>query len=388
MAAQRVARGAPPAARGKKITRSASRGTSSKLLTSSASRRPPGVCGRHGRPHARVELAAERLDQLPLLLGHLDVALGEHDLTMTGLHPQELHRLSIMANAMGADRQSAPRIRCEARARRPGRRPRRGRAARARPPRPRARARCARPAAACCPSASCAASTEECVQPEPCAAPSGWRSPSISTAAPSPAASRNRSTARARWPPGEHDRARAEREHRPGERTPLRRPRPPVASRSRPASTRASGRFGVSTLARGRICSTSARWASGVEQPRAGLGDHHRVDHHGRARAAARRAPRRPRASTSAVPSMPTLTASTPMSDEHRAHLREDDLRRHGWIGADADRVLGGDRRDRARAVHAAARERLQVGLDAGAAAGVRAGDRQRGAASACSPWR
>src|SRR4029079_3533813 len=34
---------APPAARGKKITRSASRGTSSKRLTSSASRRPPLV---------------------------------------------------------------------------------------------------------------------------------------------------------------------------------------------------------------------------------------------------------------------------------------------------------------------------------------------------------
>ena len=45
----------------------------------------------------------------------------------------------------------------------------------------------------------------------------------------------------------------------------------------------------------------------------------------------------------------------------------------------DADRVLRRDRGDRGHPVHAAARERLQVGLDAGAAAGVRAGDREDG---------
>ena len=63
---------------------------------------------------------------------------------------------------------------------------------------------------------------------------------------------------------------------------------------------------------------------------------------------------------------------------EHRAHLREHDLGGTGWIAIDADGVLGGDRGDRTRPVHAAARERLQIGLDAGAAAGVRAGDRER----------
>ena len=63
---------------------------------------------------------------------------------------------------------------------------------------------------------------------------------------------------------------------------------------------------------------------------------------------------------------------------EHRAHLREHDLWREGVDRGDADGVLGGDRGDRTRAVHAAARERLQIGLDAGAAAGVRAGDRER----------
>ena len=46
----------------------------------------------------------------------------------------------------------------------------------------------------------------------------------------------------------------------------------------------------------------------------------------------------------------------------------------------DADRVLRGDRRDRGHPVHSAARERLQVGLDAGPAAGVGAGDREYGA--------
>ena len=60
------------------------------------------------------------------------------------------------------------------------------------------------------------------------------------------------------------------------------------------------------------------------------------------------------------------------------ANLREDDLRRHRVDGAHARRVLCCDRGDRARAVHAAARERLQVGLDPRPSARVRAGDRQR----------
>ena len=79
----------------------------------------------------------------------------------------------------------------------------------------------------------------------------------------------------------------------------------------------------------------------------------------------------------STEPSMPILTASTPMSLGHRLHLTDDRLRRDRGDALDPDRVLPRDRRDRGHAVHAAARERLQVGLDAGAAARVRAGDRQ-----------
>ena len=50
-----------------------------------------------------------------------------------------------------------------------------------------------------------------------------------------------------------------------------------------------------------------------------------------------------------------------------------------GCTAVTADGVLGGQRGDRRHAVDARARERLQVGLDPGAAAGVRAGDREHG---------
>ena len=148
-------------------------------------------------------------------------------------------------------------------------------------------------------------------------------------------------------PAGEDHRARAEREHRASASALgfllARAPRPRGSS---PASTRASGRFGVITLARGRICSTSARCASGVEQPRARLGDHHRVETTGV-----------PGGSSSSAPATASVTlarAEHPDLDgvdadvgEHSAHLREHDL---GGTGgrADANGVLGGDRGDRA----------------------------------------
>ena len=61
--------------------------------------------------------------------------------------------------------------------------------------------------------------------------------------------------------------------------------------------------------------------------------------------------------------------------------------------GRDRDRVLGGQRDDRAHPVAAEARERLQVGLDPGAAAGVRGGDREAAGNHwerrlASCPWR
>src|SRR5262249_41176841 len=55
---------------------------------------PAAVVGldRNRRPHAGVELAAERLDQLPLLIRCLHIALREHHLTVAGLQTQELHQ--------------------------------------------------------------------------------------------------------------------------------------------------------------------------------------------------------------------------------------------------------------------------------------------------------
>ena len=88
-------------------------------------------------------------------------------------------------------------------------------------------------------------------------------------------------------------------------------------------------------------------------------------------------APPPPPRALATLPSIPTLTASTPMSSTTArtcATIIAGDTastRRH------RDGVLRRDRRDRRRAVHAGAGEGLQVGLDPGAAAGVRAGDRQ-----------
>src|SRR5207249_5957515 len=55
--------------------------------------------------------------------------------------------------------------------------------------------------------------------------------------------------------------------------------------------------------------------------------------------------------------------------------LRADEVRRQLEDLGDVDSVLGGDRRDGRSAVHAERRKRLQVGLDACAAARVGPGD-------------
>ena len=109
---------------------------------------------------------------------------------------------------------------------------------------------------------------------------------------------------------GDDDRARAEREHRARQRL--------GPSRSRRRRRRAArAPRGRSASARSRAAG-SARPARAcgilVEQPRARLGDHHRIDAPPACRRAARRAPRRPPRSLAASPSIPTLTASTPMS--------------------------------------------------------------------------
>ena len=115
-----------------------------------------------------------------------------------------------------------------------------------------------------------------------------------------------------------------------------------------------------------------------VEQDGAALGDHHRVDDDRRL-ADAGRAPRPPPRWSPPSPSIPILTASTPMSSATARTWATIISGATASTALDPDRVLRRDRGDRGHPVHAAARERLQVGLDAGAAAGVRAGDREDG---------
>ena len=62
----------------------------------------------------------------------------------------------------------------------------------------------------------------------------------------------------------------------------------------------------------------------------------------------------------------------------HRVELRADERRRQLEDRVDADRVLRRERDDRRHAVGAGGGERLEVGLDPGAAAGVGARDRER----------
>ena len=228
---------------------------------------------------------------------------------------------------------------------------------------------CARRAASSgsSPSASCAASTDECVQPDPCAAPSGWRSPGIST---SRSPSKNRSPPAARCPPVTTTAA------------------GPSACTARARSPASAD--GVEAGQRGRLHQVRrdhggprheplAQRALGVglEQPAAALGDHHRVEHH-RHVAGSRSSARSTASIASAVPDHPDLHGVHADVLDHRPDLLDDRLGRQRVDRAHALGVLRGDRRDRGHAVRAAGGERLQVGLDAGAAAGVGAGDRQQ----------
>ena len=214
-----------------------------------------------------------------------------------------------------------------------------------------------------------AASAEEWVQPEPWAAPSGM--PLALDLAPPRAPSKKRSTSRSLWPPVTTTACGPERQHRarqlllasrlprPGQRPRLgdvrRRRRWPAAAAARPAPRAPRRR-----AARRR----SRRPSPGRRRP----------------------APRRRSASASttastvsAVPSIPIFTASTPMSSATARTWATIISGETASTALDPDRVLRRDRGDRGHPVHAAARERLQVGLDAGAAAGVRAGDREHG---------
>ena len=124
-----------------------------------------------------------------------------------------------------------------------------------------------------------------------------------------------------------------------------------------------------------------------VEEHGAGLGDHHGVDHDRRAglQQAERVFDGADGLRGAEHPDLHGVDADVLC---HLPDLLDDHLRRRRVHRADAGRVLRGQRRDRRHPVDAAARERLQVRLDAGAAAGVRAGDREDGGNGRLMPCR
>ena len=155
------------------------------------------------------------------------------------------------------------------------------------------------------------------MQPEPWAAPSGWRAPGSRSAL----AVEEDVDGLVAVAAGHDHRARARARARPA-RAPgvLRAPR-------RPRSTRASGTLGVTTVARGSESSTSAACASSSSS--------RAPDSATMTGSTTTGVPAASRSSASAtardgraLPSMPILTASTPMSVDHRAHLRDDHRRR------------------------------------------------------------
>ena len=117
------------------------------------------------------------------------------------------------------------------------------------------------------------------------------------------------------------------------------------------------------------------------QQPVAALGDHDGVEDDV-ARAEARQLGR-DRADQLGRVEHPDLHRVRPDVLEDRRDLRGRELRRHRVNPPHSLRVLGRERRDRRHPVAAEGRERLEIGLDAGPAAAVRAGDRQHPAVGA-----
>ena len=222
------------------------------------------------------------------------------------------------------------------------------------------------------PRASSAASVAECVQPAPCVAATSWRSTGISTCR-SP--SKRWSTASLAVAAGDDHRRRAElvRAARPA------RAAAPLApgERLRLGQVRRHDR-------REREQPLDERLDRVVlEQPRARARDHHRVDDE--RHADARRGSRRPSRSARARRASPSSPRRRRCRRRPRRAAR-DELRRQLVDRVTAERVLRGERDEHAHPVAAGGGERLQVGLDAGAAAGVGAGDREA-AWNALSPF-
>ena len=151
---------------------------------------------------------------------------------------------------------------------------------------------------------------------------------------------------------------------------------PPLTTMRRPLNASASGMFGVTTRARGSSSVHHRLHAILVEQPLAALGDHHRIDDD------ERQIQLRDRRGHRFDDRRGGQHAGLRRVDRNvagdRLDLRRDEVGAQRSHRLDAQRVLHGDGGDRAGAVDAERGKRLQVGLDAGAAAGVAARNCQR----------
>ena len=291
---------------------------------------------------------AERLDERAPPRRHLDVALGEQDLAVTRLHPQELHAARLWQRRA----RSRPTARSPAAA---APRPRRPSTSTGPAPAPSSR----RPSRTASPATSRAsarrlerrarraraaprASRSACSPSRARRRRDGARRGSRRTSSPS----KNRSVASLAVAAGDDDARRARARGR------ARAELAPASSvlAVAPASTRASGRFGVTTVARGRMQLAQRRPRASCSSSRAtGLGDHHRVE----------RRPACPAASSSSARATASIARdAAEHPDLHRVDAEV--LRRRrgpaptmisggtGCDGRDRDRVLRGDRGDRA----------------------------------------
>ena len=107
------------------------------------------------------------------------------------------------------------------------------------------------------------------------------------------------------------------------------------------------GTFGVARPRRRRSGSRYSASASGVEEPVAGRGDHHRVDDEVR-EADRRPRDRRPRRPSRCVASSPVFTAAHVKSSSTASDLGDDERGVDGLHAADRGGVLRGQRGDRA----------------------------------------
>ena len=149
-----------------------------------------------------------------------------------------------------------------------------------------------------------------------------------------------------------------------------------VAGAGRPSRAPASGRLGVIRSASGRSRVRRRATASGSQQAVAALGDHHRVEDD---------VGRPPRGETLGhgrddldAAEHPELDRIDPQVAEHGVHLLPHECGIDGVDRLHPQRVLGGQRGDDRGAVDAECGEGLEIGLDAGAATAVGAGDGQR----------